>query len=100
MRQYGRQIDNPSVLVDRRCLHRGDLMLPECFPHDIKATGERRITEAAFRLPCPFARNGRGQRFLRIGEFGLRLGERRGNRSDRLTRALQGCPPPPREDRS
>ena len=93
MGEDGRQIDDAGRLVDGGGLHRGDFVLAERLARDFEPAGERRIA----KLPCtplPSLWLDRpGQRLLRIGEFGLRLSQRRGERRDRCTRPLHGRPP-------
>ena len=51
MRERGGQIDHAGGLVDGGRLNGRDLMLPERLAHDVEATGEGRIAEAALALP-------------------------------------------------
>src|SRR5262249_23825680 len=71
------QIDDASRLVDGRGLYRGDLVLTQRLAHDVDAARERRVAEAALPFPWPAAPDGCGQRFFRIDELGLRLGQGR-----------------------
>ena len=52
MGEHGGQTDDAGRLIDRRGLHRCDLMLAERLAHDIEAVGERGIAEAPLPLPC------------------------------------------------
>ena len=52
MGERGGQIDHASWLVDRGGLQGGDLMLPQCLAHDVEATRERRVAEAALAPPA------------------------------------------------
>src|SRR5262249_45133737 len=60
-----------------------------CWPRGLrtmsKATGERGIAEAAFPIPSSVGPDGRCERLFRIDELGLRLGQGRGERSNRFT---------------
>ena len=44
--------------------------------HEIEAAGQRRVAKAAIGFAGERGADGRGQRFLWVGEFDLRLGQR------------------------
>jgi hypothetical protein len=71
MRQYSRQTDYASSVINRRGLHRGDLMLAQGFAYDLESAGERRIAERPFDPTRAIAPDGGHQRLLGVGEFGL-----------------------------
>ena len=75
VRKHGGQIDDACGLVDRGGLDRGDLVLPQRLAHDVEAARQGRIAEAAIPLPWPPAADRGGQRFFRVDEFGLGLGQ-------------------------
>ena len=87
--------DETAVWYDARGgLHGGDFVLAERLADDVEPAGERGITERPIGLSREPGPDGGGERFLRIGQFALRLGERRRDRADRVTGALHGWPPP------
>jgi hypothetical protein len=45
MRQHCREIDDPGALVDRGRPHRGNLMLPKDFAHDVEPARQWRLAE-------------------------------------------------------
>jgi hypothetical protein len=61
MGEEGGELDLPARLVDRGGLDRGDLMLAEDLADNIKATGERGVTEAPACLSGEWGPDGRGQ---------------------------------------
>ena len=93
MGEHGGQIDDAGGLVDRGGLDRGDLMLTERLAHDVEAARQRGIAEGALPLPCPSGADRGGQRFFRIDQFGLRLGQGGGQGRDRFTGPVHGWPP-------
>src|SRR5262245_33007204 len=93
--ERGGQMDHPGGLIDRGRLKGGDLVLTQRLAHDIEPTGERRIAEAALAVSRPAGANGSGERLFRIDEFGLGLGQGRGERRDRFTGPGHGSPPSP-----
>src|SRR5262249_5348961 len=68
-------------------------MLPERLAHDVEPTRERRIAEAALALPGPAGADGGRERLFGIDQFGLGLGQGRGERRDRFTGPGHGWPP-------
>jgi hypothetical protein len=76
--KYSRQIDDARGLIDRRGLDGRDLVLAERLAHDIETACERGVAEQPLRSIGRFAFDRPDQRFLRIGKFNLRLGERCG----------------------
>ena len=99
MGERGGEADEPRLLVDRGGLNRCDLVAAERLAHDVEAARQRRVAKGLILIARIGRANGGDQRLLRIGEFGLRLGQRRGDRPDRFTGPLHGCPPW-REDRN
>ena len=87
------EADEPCLLVDRRRLNGRDLVAAERLAHDVEAARERRIAKGLILLARIGRANGRDKRLLRIGQFGLSLGERRGDRADGFTGPLHGRPP-------
>ena len=87
------EADEPRLLVDRRRLNGRDLVPAERLAHDVEAARERRVAKGLIVLARIGRANGGDQRLLRIGELGLRLGERGGDRPDGLTGPLHGFPP-------
>jgi hypothetical protein len=83
----------PHVLVDRRGLHRRDLVLAQRLADDVEPAGERSITEGPVVLPREWGPYGGDQGLLRIGKLGLSLGEGARNGADRFTGALHVRPP-------
>ena len=63
MGEQGGELDLPARLVDRGGLDRGDLMLAEDLADDIKAVGERGVTEA------PVRSRGNGERRVAVRVF-------------------------------
>src|SRR5262249_16316024 len=76
-------------------LTRGDSMLPQRLAHDVEPARERRIAEAALAFPWPAGADGSRERLFWIDQFGLGLGQGRGQRRDRFTGPGHGGPPPP-----
>jgi hypothetical protein len=68
---------SPAFLVDRRRLNGRNFVAPEGLAHDVEAAGERRIAKCLIVIAWVGRPNDRNQRLLRIGEFRLRLGQRR-----------------------
>src|SRR6516162_6008398 len=68
-------------------------MLPQRLAHDVEPARERRIAKAALTVPEPAGADGSGERLFRIDEFGLGLGQGRGQRRDRFTGPRHGSPP-------
>jgi hypothetical protein len=69
------QIDKACGLIDRRGLDRGDLVLAERLAHNIETARQRSIAEG---LLCPIGitrSDGGRERFLRVDELDLRLGQ-------------------------
>ena len=71
----------------------------ERFADDIEPRGERGVAEGLIAFARVGGANGGRERLFRVGEFGLRLGERGRDRPDRFTGPLHGSSPH-REDRS
>src|SRR5690349_4772787 len=93
MSQYRCEIDYAGRLIDRGSLHGRDLMLSESLAHDIQPARQWRVTKRPFgALPCPTS-DGADQRFLRIDQLGLSLGERSSDRSNRWARSLHRLAP-------
>src|ERR1700682_888750 len=95
MGQERRQPDLAGVMVDVGGLDRGDLMLAQALANDIETTGQGGIAEGSVTLAGKGRADGGNQGFLRVGEFALGLGERRGNGADRFTAAVHRWPPSP-----
>jgi hypothetical protein len=66
-----------------------DLVLAKGLAHDVEPACERRVTEALLRITWATGPDRGGQRLFGIDEFGLRLGERCGERRNRFTGSLQ-----------
>src|SRR5690348_13560990 len=92
MSEHGGEIDNARRLVDRGGLHRGDLMLAQSLTHDLEPARQRRIAEQPCAALPVLWFDGADQRFLRIGEFDLRLGQRGGECRNRGARTLHRRP--------
>ena len=93
MGEGGCQIQDARGWIERSRLNHRDLMLAKRFADDLKPARQGCIAEGAFclsRASCP---DGRGQRFFRVDELRLRLGESRGQRGDGFTGLLHGRPP-------
>ena len=74
MRQDCAKPDNATGLIDRGCLHRGDLMLAEGLAHDIEpARQRRRITERPFSLAAAIRSDGPGQDFFGLTSWAWAL---------------------------
>ena len=99
MGEYGGEADPTRLLVDRSGLHGRDFVPAERLADDIEPRGERGVAEGLIGLARVGCANGGSERLFRIGEFGLRLGERGRDRPDRVTGPLHGSSPH-REDRS
>ena len=95
VRKRGGQIDHSGRMVDGGRLHGRNLMLAERLAHDVEATRERRIAEAALPLPYPAGPDRGRQRLFRVDELGLGLGQGRGEGRDRFTGSGHGSPPSP-----
>ena len=93
MGERGGEADQSGLLVDRRRLDGRDLVAAERLAHDVEAARERRIAKGLILIARVRGANGGDQRLLRIGQFGLRLGERGGDRADGLARPRHGSPP-------
>src|SRR5262249_52231802 len=69
------------------------LMLAERLAHDIESARKWRIAKAALPFSWPSSPDDGRQRFFRVDEFGLRLGQGRGERRHRITGPVHGRPP-------
>ena len=81
MREHGGEVDKPGRGVERRGLHRRDLVTAQAFANDIEPTGKRRITERALAVAKRRA-DRPDQRLFRVGEFDLGLGQGRRDGAD------------------
>jgi hypothetical protein len=63
-------------------LNRRHLVAAKRLAHNVKAARQRRIAKSLILIARVRSANGRDQRFLLIGQFGLGLGEGRGDRPD------------------
>ena len=88
MCQQRRQIDDSRRLIDHRGLHGRDLMLAQGLANDLEPAGKRRIAELPWTALPALRLDRADQRFLRIGEFDLCLGQRGGECSDGLDRCI------------
>src|SRR5262245_66257104 len=95
MSQRGGQIDHSDRMVDGGRLHRRNLVLAEGLAYDVEATGEWGIAEPALALPWPAGADYRREGLFGIDQFGLSLGQGRGQRRDRFTGSGHGRPPSP-----
>src|ERR1700692_545437 len=100
MRKRGCETDKAGGLIDGGRLYRRNLMLAECFAHNVETAGERRITEAAIGTSRPPGADRCRQRFLGIDQFGLRLGQGTRQGGYRFTGPLHDYPPRYSKDRS
>ena len=90
MREDCREIDDPGGLIDGGRLYRGNLMLAQNLAHNVEPTRQWRVAKGLFRLSWFARADGGNERFFRVDEFALRLGESRGQGSNRGTRPLHG----------
>src|ERR1035441_7436490 len=93
MGKHRGEIDDSGAGLNARRLDGGNLEFAQGFSYDLKPAGERRITEAPFRLAPSIQANGGGKRFFRVDQLGLRLGQRTGKRSKGFTGPRHGRPP-------
>jgi hypothetical protein len=82
------ETDHFRLLVDRCRLDGRALVAAKHLAYDIEAARERGIAKRLITFAEVRCAKGRNQRFLRIGEFGLRLRERGGDCPDRFTGPL------------
>src|SRR5262245_34490516 len=99
MGEHGGQVDHAGCWIDGGCLHRCDLVLAERLAHDIEPAREWCIAESAFGFSGTAGADDGHERLFWVDEGGLRLGKRRGECCDCLTRPGHG-PPPSREGQS
>jgi hypothetical protein len=99
MGERGGESDEPRLLVDGRRLNGRDFMAAKGLPHNVEAARERRIAKGLILIARVGGANGGDQRLFRIGELGLSLRQRRGDRPDGFATPLHDCPPW-REDQS
>jgi hypothetical protein len=85
-------MDQPGILIDRGNLHGRNLVPAEALAHQITSTREWSIAKRPFVRPQGRADRS-NERLLRIREFGLRPGQRRRNRANRFTGAVDARPP-------
>jgi hypothetical protein len=97
MCQQRGQPDLAGFLVNRGGLDGRDLVATERLAHDMKAAGERSITEAMTGFPGEGRADGGDQRFFRIGQFTLGFGERGRNCPDAVAATVHDRPPSPRD---
>ena len=84
--------DQVGLAVDGSGLNDGDLVLAQAFADQIEPRGEGRISKRSASLPWKRRDDGRGQGFLRIGDCGLGLGERRRQCAYARAELLHGWP--------
>src|SRR5674476_1027866 len=93
MREDGGEPDEPHFIVNGRRLHRRDFMSAEAFAHDFEAAGQWGIAKGPILLTRERRADGGGQRFLRVGELALCLGQRRRDRANGFTGPVHRLPP-------
>jgi hypothetical protein len=92
MGERRRKADQTRFFVDGGRLNGCDLMAAERLAHDVEAARECGVTKPLIRLAWARGANGRHQRLLGIGQFGLRLRQRGSDRADRFTGPLHRYP--------
>src|SRR5262245_46716505 len=93
MSEHRGQVDDAGRRVDSSRLYRRNLMLTERLAHDVEATRQRCIAEAALRLPCPSGPDRGDEGLLWVDQFGLGLGQGGCESRNRFTGPVHGRPP-------
>ena len=91
--QHGGQSHQARFAINRGGLDSRDLVSAQTLANEIEAARQGGVTERAVALAWEGGVNGGGQRFLRIGEFGLGFGQCPRDSADRVTRPLHEAPP-------
>ena len=68
--------------------------LAKAFANNIQARGERGIAKRPLTFARKWRLDGCREGFFRVGNLGLGLGERRGQRPDLMAESLHGRAPP------
>ena len=80
-----RQSDPTGFPVDRHGLHGCDFVPAQRFADDVEFRGERGVAEGLIAFARVGGANSGRERLFRVGELGLRLGERGRDRPYRFT---------------
>src|SRR4051812_33928527 len=93
MREHGGQSDQACIMVNSCCLHGCDFVPAQGLAHNIETACERGVAKGATVLTRKWRVNDCRSGPLWILKISLSFGQRRCDRSDRLTAALHGMPP-------
>ena len=80
-------------LIDGSGLNHGDLVLTQRLANNFEPIRQGRVAEGAFRLASSSGSDRRGERFFRVDEVRLRLGQGCSQSGKGFTGAMHGPPP-------